>query len=389
MFGALALSVEAGAQDRPGFEAPKPSQYGRTPAPSEEAPPPNPVRERDVTANERLVELLQDTTGEVDLSELLDEIFADVVAELAQFNPRTIGPLAIRQVVVGSNLHPDLANQLKHRLTTQLRAGAQVEVLRCLACEATRTQVVDDQLVITHGIVNATQLREVGRELGARTFLDVRLGIDTERMVIELDFELFRAEDAEVIWADSFRADETTPMLLRASEAAQTREERLDDLRALLEGRPFFGWAAHAGVMLIPYNDPTVGDIFAATVGLRLFERFGTDRRVIFGLDMMGVLNFELLAGGLVSAGAWWVPIQPDLVNPELRVGGKAGALIVGNTGNTTVFQLGAELLLRYRFGLYAYATYTSAADFTPNNGGASAKLGDGLGTSVGLSFNW
>lgn len=77
------------------------------------------------------------------------------------------------------------------------------------------------------------------------------------------------------------------------------------------------------------------------------------------------------------------------MTDPELRVGGKAGALIVGNQGNTTVFQLGAEVLLRYRFGLYAYATYTLGADFTPADGGNQGTLGDGLGASAGLSFNW
>lgn len=342
----------------------------------------------DSNANDRLVELLRDTTGSVDLAEVVDEVLADAVAELDRFAVREVSPLSIRQVVVGSNLKPAFARELRHRITTLLRAGTRLKVVRCLECEATRSRVVGDQLVVTRGIVSTTQLRAVGQQLGVEAFVDVRFGFDPARSTIEFDFQLFRARDGEVLWAETYRADESTPMLMRASEAPQTREERLEDLQTLLEGRPMFGYAATAGVMLMPYNDPLEGDIFGATAGLRLFERFGTDRRIIFGLDVMGFVNFEILSGALVSAAGWWLPLEPDLVSPELRVGAKAGAFIAGNQGNTTVFQLGAELLLRYRFGLYAYATYVLEASYPGPMNNEQGKLG-GLGTSAGLSFNW
>lgn len=365
-----------------------PSRFGRTPGPDEPSPPLEPLEPLDAGANERLIELLDDTTGEIALSEVIDEVLADVVAELARFRPRAVGPLAIRQVVLGANIRPGFRDKLRHRVTAVLQAGTDVKVVRCLECEATRTRVVGEQLVVTRGIVSSDQLRVVGAQLGVRSFLDVRFGFDVERATLEMDFELIRARDAEVMWAETYRADESTPMLMRSTEAPQTREERIEDLRALLEGRPMFGYAASAGVMVIPYNDPIEGDIFGATAGFRLFERFGTDRRVIFGLDVMGFVNLENLSGAIVSAGGWWVPIEPDLVNPELRVGGKAGALIVGPEGNTTIFQLGAEVLLRYRFGIYAYATFLLDSAFAGPNGNDQGQIG-GLGASAGLSFNW
>jgi len=134
--------------------------------------------------------------------------------------------------------------------------------------------------------------------------------------------------------------------------------------------------------MLIPYDDIVDGDITGASAGFRVYERFGTDRRVMFGLDVVGFLNTERLAGAFLSGGAWWVPIPPDFIFPELRLGAKAGAFIAGSEGNAAAFQLGAEVLLRYRFGLYLYALFMTNSEF---DGGT---LG-GVGFSTGLSFNW
>lgn len=337
---------------------------------------------------EALAELLRETTGEVDLSEVLDEVLADAVARVETFNLREVSPLALRQVSVGSNIRPGFASEIRSRVWTLLRSGTEIRIIRCLECEATRSRVVGDQLLVTRGITSTEALRRTGERLGVRAFLDVRFGFQPEEGLLELDVLLFRSKDGEILWSETYRADDSTPMLMRSSDAPQTREGRLEDLEALLEGRPVFGYAATAGIMLMPYDDPVDGDIFGATAGFRLFERFGADRKVLFGIDLMGFVNFELLSGAVVSAAAWWVPLPPDLVSPELRVGGKAGAFIAGTEGNTTVLQLGAELLLRYRFGLYAYATYVLDAAYAGPNGNAQAKLG-GLGTSVGLSFNW
>jgi hypothetical protein len=106
----------------------------------------------------------------------------------------------------------------------------------------------------------------------------------------------------------------------------------------------------------------------------------------MFGLDLMGFLNTTRLAGGVLSAGAWWVPLRPDLVNPELRIGGKGGAFIAGSQGNAAIFQLGAEVLLRYRFGLYLYALFMTKSLY--NAGQGDFELG-GVGMATGISFNW
>ena len=72
-------------------------------------------------------------------------------------------------------------------------------------------------------------------------------------------------------------------------------------------------------------------------------------------------------------------------MNPELRIGAKAGAFIAGTEGNAAVFQLGAEVLLRYRFGLYGYVLFMTKS---PYSGGNGENLG-GVGMSAGMSFNW
>lgn len=332
--------------------------------------------------NDRLAEQINQTTGDISLSELVDEVLADVMAEISRLPPNRVSPLAIRQIVLSPNVNPRYRQTLRNRIIASIHAGTEVKIVRCIECDATRTRIEGGKWVITKGVVNTEEMRAVGHKIGARTFLDVAFSFSPEEGAMEMDFQLIRAEDAEVLWAESFRADESTPMLLRSSSAPMKRKDRLEDLERLLEGRPYYGIAASAGFMLIPYNDPVGGDIFGATAGFRVYERFGPRRQVMFGLDMMGFLNTSRYAGGILSAGAWWVPLPPDLINPEFRLGAKAGAVIAGTEGNAAMFQLGAEVLLRYRFGLYLYGLFMTTSNLQGNDLG-------GVGVSTGLSFNW
>ena len=290
--------------------------------------------------------------------------------------------MAIRSLALGANIEPSFGQRLRASITTMIHAGTDVRIVDCLECRTTRTRTVGDQWVVTRGLVGTADSRAVAEAIGAKTFLDVSFGFDPEVGAVEMHFSVIRAHDSVVIWADTFRADETTPMLLRASDAPQKREDRLKDLEMLLEGRPFYGYVAGAGFMILPY-DSDEGDISGVTFGYRIYERFGVDRRVLFGLDLMGFLNLERLSGAILSAGSWWVLFRPDLINPEVRLGAKAGGLIVGNQGNTAVLQVGTEVLLRYRFGLYAYVVFLPFPTMFNNS-----EL-KGVGMSTGISFNW
>lgn len=333
--------------------------------------------------NERLIEDLAAAHGEISLPELLDEILADVVAEIAERPAQWVSPLAVRTVRLGANVEPGFGRRIVAALVTSIHAGTDVRVVECLECQLTRTEVVDGRWVVRRGLTTNAESRRVAAQIGAKSFLDLSFGFEPETDQVQLDVQIVRAEDAVVLWSDTFRADSTTPMLMRSSFAPQRRKDRLRDLEMLLEGRPMYGYAANAGFMLLPYDDPVAGDIGGATAGFRLYERFGEDRQVMFGLDMMGFLNTERLAGGLFSAGMWWVFPRPDLVNPELRLGAKAGAFVAGSAGNAAVFQLGAEVLLRYRFGLYGYLLFMTESELEPG------RFLGGLGFSAGMSFNW
>ncbi|MCK6548205.1 hypothetical protein L6R52_20315 [Myxococcota bacterium] len=335
--------------------------------------------------NERLIADLNAATGEVTLGELIDEILADVVAELDLRPAKTFSPLAIRQIALGANVTPAFEQRLESLIIAQLHTGTDIRVVECVECTAVRTRVVDGEWVISRGLATHADLRRVADELGLRSYMDVAFGFDPDTGVLQMDFRVVRASDSVVLWSESFRADETTPMLMRSSDAPARRKDRLRDLEMLLEGRPLYGYVATAGFMLLPYSDPVGGDIGGATAGYRIYERFGTERRVMFGLDLTGFLNTSRLAGAVMSAGSWWIPLRPDLVNPELRLGAKAGAFIAGSAGNAAVFQLGAEVILRYRFGLYAYVLFMTKSEFPPDSGD---ELG-GVGMSTGMSFNW
>jgi hypothetical protein len=344
-----------------------------------------PVQVNDQGPNDRLIADINAATGEVALAELIDEILADVMAEIDTRPARWWSPMAIRQVNLGDNVRGAFADKLRSMITAQIHAGTDVRMLDCVECEATTTRVEGDQWIVTNGIATTEDTRRVADLIGVKAFLDVSFGFDPSTGILEMDFRVVRARDSFVLWSDSFRADEETPVIARSSEAPIKRRDRLRDLEMLLEGRPYYGIATFAGFMLIPHNDPVEGDIGGATAGFRVYERFGVERRIMFGLDLTGFLNTSRIAGGLISAGTWWVPIRPDFVNPELRLGAKAGAFIAGSAGNAAVFQLGAELLLRYRFGLYGYVLFMTKSEFPPDSG---TELG-GVGFATGISFNW
>lgn len=389
-----------GAEIAPGFEdssaaESSPDDAGPTPedprggAPREDEEEDDelraPVHVPPKGTNERLIEEINAATGEVSLSELVDEILADVVAEIDARPKKTLSPMAIRQIALGANVAPSYGRKLESAIIAQLHAGTDVRVVQCIECEATTTRLVGDQWVITRGVVSTDEMKRAAERLGVKSFMDVSFGFDPETGVLEMEFRVIRAKDAYVIWSDSFRADETTPLIARSSEGPMRRKDRLRDLEMLLEGRPFYGYVATAGFMILPHNDPVDGDITGATAGYRIYERFGIDRRVMFGLDLTGFLNTSRLAGAVIAAGSWWIPLRPDLINPELRLGAKAGAFIAGSAGNAAVFQLGAEILLRYRFGLYGYVLFMTKSEFPPDS---STELG-GVGMSTGMSFNW
>ncbi|MFO0725047.1 MAG: hypothetical protein U1E65_14805 [Myxococcota bacterium] len=342
-----------------------------------------PVEPVEPGTNERLIADIRATTGEVTLPEIVDEILSDVVAELAGRPAKVFSPMAIRTVILGQRVDPSYEARLLSALIVAVHAGTDIRMVECIECQATKTEVNGDRLVVTRGVASTEQSRQIGRSIGAKSFVDLTFNFDPKDGVVELGIKVVRAEDSVVLWADTFTADQTTPMLLRSSFAPQKRKDRLRDLEMLLEGRPLYGYAASAGFMLLPYDDPASGDIAGATAGYRIYERFGVDRQVLFGLDAMGFLNTTRLTGGLLSAGTWWVFPRPDLIHPEFRFGGKAGAFVAGSKGNAAVFQLGGEVLLRYRFGVYAYILFMTKSELE------TGKFLGGVGAAAGMSFNW
>lgn len=385
--GEAAGDVEGGAGGTPGAEedAARPRRRGRARAEPEEEDAGRPVSLPEAGPNERLIEDVRAATGEITLGELVEEILADVGAELDARPASWFSPMAIRRIALDPRIVPSYAAKLESAIIAVVHAGTDIRVVECVECNTTRTRLEEGQWVITRGVPTTAEMRRVAEQIGVKSFMDVEFGFDPATSVLEMSLRVVRAHDSRVLWSETFRADETTPLLMRSSQAPIRRKDRLRDLEMLLEGRPYFGYVATAGFMLLPHNDPIEGDIGGATAGYRIYERFGVDRRVMFGLDLTGFINTSRLAGGVISAGSWWIPLRPDLLNPELRLGAKAGAFIAGTAGNAAVFQLGAEVLLRYRFGLYAYVLFMTKSEFPPSSGN---ELG-GVGMSTGMSFNW
>ena len=153
-------------------------------------------------------------------------------------------------------MRPGFRPKLESKLVAAIHAGTDIDVVECIECKATRTRIEGGKWVITRGLVTTKEMRDAANRIGAKAFLDVSFAFDPEAHEVEMGFTVVRARDAQVVWSDTFTANETTPMLLRSSEAPMKRKDRLRDLEMLLEGRPFYGYMASAGFMLIPYDDP-------------------------------------------------------------------------------------------------------------------------------------
>src|SRR5690606_6272540 len=111
------------------------------------------------------------------------------------------------------------------------------------------------------------------------------------------------ADDGRVLWTETYRSDATTAAILRTGDRVLPRVERVKELERLLEARPTYGHILYVGGTHIPHDGPR-GGITGAALGYRLYEKFGKDRRWMFGIGAEGFANFgdNALLGSFVGA---------------------------------------------------------------------------------------
>jgi hypothetical protein len=232
------------------------------------------------------------------------------------------------------------------------------------------------------GVTRQADLKRIGEEIGARAFLDADLSYDAAAGDVTLTAVVFRAADGHVLWSSAIRGDETTAALLRTGSAPPSRDEQLLELKRKLEQRPYFGYTLFAGFIYIGGDG---GGYPSANLGIRLYERFGSQRRHMYGVQLDGVVDWNghhSLFGGAASLGYWYAVLRPLLNRSELRIGGSAGAFIAGGEGNSVIFQAMVEYLLQFRLAFNAAILYMVPEAY---NGG---QVG-GVGGAIRCAFSW
>jgi hypothetical protein len=353
------------------------------------APPPiASVRQASIATPRRapsdpVSELLRRSEDDVPVTVMIEELVDELIHQLAREDARSLSPLAIRWVKVSPNLRADLAESLEARLSARIAKSTEIVQVVCADCRSLRSRVEGGDWVVSLGAVHQADLRQIAEDLGARTFLDVDVQYlpGPPQSMVVMSARAFRAGDARVMFASAIRADETTAAILRTGKKPISREEQVAELERKLEARPYYGQAAYFGVAYMPYDSPA-GGISGATVGYRVFERFGQERRHMYGLQAEGFINPTRLQAGQLSAVYAWQATPPDLNRPELRLMWAVGAFIAGSEGNSIIVESGADYIMKFRFSLGGGITYMVPTKF------ADYDLG-GFGVRARFAFNW
>ncbi len=370
----------------PLVQVPEPDRPTRIPQPTLARPP---AAVEGVRGGERdpIEDLLVRSQKGVTVGTMIDELLDELVAQLKKEDPKPLSPMAVRAVRLSPNLRPALGQALEAKLVARVGKLPNFEQVVCLECRTVRSRVEGDDWVVTFGTSTQADLRRVAADIGAKTFMEVDLNFNQVPAELTLAARIYRASDGHILFTTAIKGDETTAAILRTGQVPPSREEQLAELKRKMEQRPYFGYMVFLGTMYLGADGP-LGGYMGANIGVRLFERFGWQRRHMYGIQGEGFLDWasnHALFSGIISAGYWFSILQPNLNRPDLRVGATLGGIISGTDGNSAVIQIMAEYVLQFRLAANLSALYMVPAKFTQNG---TEDLG-GFGFAARIAFNW
>ncbi len=320
----------------------------------------------------------------IHIYQLVEEIVDDVVEDIRALNTQAISPAALKSIDLSRNLSVRFGRTLESTLVAAIVRNTDLQLKRCVACRSLRSRIEKNEWVVSLGLTRQDDFAKEATRLSVKTFLNIRFDYFPTSQTVVLQAELVRAHDAAILWANTYRSNSTTAAILRSGERTLTRAERLAELERKLQERPYYGYKMYGGFTLIPYDSPT-GNISGPSLGFRIFEYFGEDRRLMFGIggDALIKLSRESpYMGALLGVIALYEVTEPDLNNLIFRTGPGVSGLLTGNQGNSVALEWAAEAVFQFRLGLGASALYVVPVEY---NG---ADLG-GVGFKVRASFNW
>ena len=354
--GSVALAQPAEPADPPDFGQPPPKpppSQGPAAEAVRVAPQPKPKTPTFQAVENDLVLPVE----KVDANDVLDEILAELAADVAKLGAAHVSPMLLQRVRVSDNMNEDFAQVLEARMVAAIDKGASVAVVKCFECFATRSRVENATWVVSRGITDKEELTRTAAKYGARMLMSAVLTLYTNPNSLALDVELVKADDGTIFWAEGYRVHPSTAQLFRSADRAQKREERLKDLEERLNNRPQFGTAAFLGAMLLP-SDSLNGAVVGAHAQVRLFEKFGVEREWWLGFNAGGFTNPSRFTGLMLAASVERQLTPGDVYLPQCHLGGSAGFMVsLANDGSwvgSPTFGGVGECVFAHRFGLYA-----------------------------------
>lgn len=322
--------------------------------------------------------------GSIHLYQLVEEMTDDLVVDLRDLNLAAVSPVAMRRMGLSPNLSAAFGDFVESTVVSEISNATKLRVKRCVACSSLRSRIEGGDWVVTLGMTQHEDFRREAEALGVKAFLDLRFAFYPGVNIAALNVEVIRAEDGAVMWAETYRSDSSTAAILRSGDRVESRKERLLELERKLDARPYYGHIVYGGGTYIPY-DSDAGSISGMAMGYRIYEKFGEDRRWLFGVGAEGFANFSednALLGSFVGATLHYQLTEPNLNSVTVRTGPSLYGFFAGTEGNSAALEWGVDAIMQFRLGVGASAFYFVPTEF------AGADLG-GLGFKGRVTFNW
>ena len=332
----------------------------------------------------RLEQYIASNQDKITVYQVVQEMIDDFVADTRDLNLAAISPVAIRGVGMTPNLSGSFGLWVEAQLTNALSRHTDIRVKRCISCQALKTRMDGNDWVVTLGHVSQEELAREAKNLGVTAFADAYIAYIPGANVVSMNIQIYRASDGKILWTETYQSDATTAAILRSGDRVLSRDEAREELIRKIEQRPYYGYQLMVGFGAIPYDSPTASSIQGLMIGGRLYEKWGEDKRFLYGLHAESFLKFgqNAIAGGFVGATIQYQLNQPNLNEPIYRAGATLQGFIAGSEGNSFAVEANVETILQFRYGASLGVFYFVPTQF------AGADLG-GVGAKGRFLVNW
>ena len=336
-----------------------------------------------VEREKRMRQYIRSGSGTISIYHVVDELLDEMMADVKNLRISQVSPLSIRGVAVSPNLTPLFAQLVEGSITSRFNQSSDIKLRYCASCQSLHTQVEGGEWVLKLGWTSQSDMQSAAKVLGVNAFLDAHLSFIPGANQVMLTVKIFSVQNGTILWAETYSSDETTAAILRSGERVMTREEAYRELTRKVEARPYYGYQLYFGGGMIPFEGP-LGDIDFITLGIKFYEKFGQDRRNLFGIFGESALNlFTNPLLGAFFGGVYQRQINtPNLNDIQMWGGGALSFFVAGIQGNTLAFESMFDVIMQFRLGLGVSIYYAIPVAF------GSFDVG-GLGYKFRFTFNF